>query len=720
MAPSDANKPGSYESPNKKSSGQRSEYDHATDEKHKNNKSFNRRSFLKLTGIATAGVAASGLASRASAVSQEIQFDTVLNAVDDLGMDPNGNESIDATLEDAYNDRTLIEFPPGEYLISESHVNRSVSRFGIRGLGDNRRDVQFVAQKGYAGKWLNAKGVGPHLIENVSFHERDDDYSGVSFVLKTTGGTVIRNVEWLGRTPVDNKSDAGYQITVDVTNTDGVSVVENVAAGLHAPAAQAEYPNGLTFFRNSPSHKGEVILRNVVAHQRAGSGMRSTNMSGVVTVEDCEFVNCSNSNLRFGAGNHPSQVSSADGVRIVVNDDILGSLPADAVRVDSSDQGYSGAIFKNLTVEWSVNNGRGVIASSDFMDHGRAEFYNCVIRNDSQRPTVNAQEPGMNISDRAFVFENCAFTGSGGDFVAEDRPGSVIRDSCINLPNASVRGFDTQNVSSSNCRQPSDSDSSGTNSLPSPAITVTGKNGLTVDLSGADSSDSDGEIAAYEWDIDGTSDSGQTVSHTFDSAGTYSVSLTVKDDAGASATTTDEVIIGYPNTLKIQGRGTPAQYSFEVTETLQPKKDTVEKYDDVSDTGATGWVTQPEHIDEFAFDGDLSLEFLEGEADVYIDGEQVDPASLNNDDETPTEQSLEVVGTGVVTNYEVTVSGDLEGTDDSIEPWDVIDGSTATGYVTDTSDRDAFVFTGEVADITFHEGEADVYIDGEQVDPSNI
>ena len=67
---------------------------------------------------------------------------------------------------------------------------------------------------------------------------------------------------------------------------------------------------------------------------------------------------------------------------------------------------------------------------------------------------------------------------------------------------------------------------------------------LAVSFNGSGSSDSDGSIASYAWSFgDGGSSSGVTAIHTYSSAGTYTVQLTVTDDDGStgSATRTIEV-----------------------------------------------------------------------------------------------------------------------------------------------------------------------------------
>lgn len=70
-----------------------------------------------------------------------------------------------------------------------------------------------------------------------------------------------------------------------------------------------------------------------------------------------------------------------------------------------------------------------------------------------------------------------------------------------------------------------------------------------VTFDGSQSTDPDGEISSYQWDLtgDGTQDAtGQRVEYTYEEAGSYTVTLTVTDDEGASVTTEREVTIEGP------------------------------------------------------------------------------------------------------------------------------------------------------------------------------
>ena len=83
----------------------------------------------------------------------------------------------------------------------------------------------------------------------------------------------------------------------------------------------------------------------------------------------------------------------------------------------------------------------------------------------------------------------------------------------------------------------------GTPNVPPVASFDHSVSGMSVELRST-SSDSDGEIVSYAWDLgDGNSENGETASHTYESAGEYVVTLTVTDNAGAATTSTQTIKI---------------------------------------------------------------------------------------------------------------------------------------------------------------------------------
>ena len=73
-------------------------------------------------------------------------------------------------------------------------------------------------------------------------------------------------------------------------------------------------------------------------------------------------------------------------------------------------------------------------------------------------------------------------------------------------------------------------------------VSVVGTVPMTVNLSGASSSDSDGTITGYAWDFgNGQTATGVTTQVTYTTAGTYTVGLTVTDNQGATGTQTLQI-----------------------------------------------------------------------------------------------------------------------------------------------------------------------------------
>ena len=81
---------------------------------------------------------------------------------------------------------------------------------------------------------------------------------------------------------------------------------------------------------------------------------------------------------------------------------------------------------------------------------------------------------------------------------------------------------------------------------------------LSCDFDGSGSSDSDGSIVSYAWNFgDGTSGTGATTSNSYAAAGTFTVTLIVTDDDGATGSTSQDVTVTEPPNV-----GPTAAFSF--------------------------------------------------------------------------------------------------------------------------------------------------------------
>ena len=89
--------------------------------------------------------------------------------------------------------------------------------------------------------------------------------------------------------------------------------------------------------------------------------------------------------------------------------------------------------------------------------------------------------------------------------------------------------------------------SSPTNDPPNASFTASDTSGtapMDVSFDASGSSDPDGHIESHDWNFDdGDTASGKTTSHTFDSAGSFTVSLTVKDNDGATDSVTKTISV---------------------------------------------------------------------------------------------------------------------------------------------------------------------------------
>ena len=91
------------------------------------------------------------------------------------------------------------------------------------------------------------------------------------------------------------------------------------------------------------------------------------------------------------------------------------------------------------------------------------------------------------------------------------------------------------------------------NQPPSADLSLDSRSGLTAAFSAAGSTDPDGDIASYEWEFgDGGTATGETVVREYDAGGTYTATVTVTDDEGAtSSAEMDAMVSRTPTTFDV-------------------------------------------------------------------------------------------------------------------------------------------------------------------------
>gem|GEM_PF-568130 len=107
----------------------------------------------------------------------------------------------------------------------------------------------------------------------------------------------------------------------------------------------------------------------------------------------------------------------------------------------------------------------------------------------------------------------------------------------------------------------------GGNTSPGASFTVSPSSGtapLAVSFDASGSSDSDGSIASYTWAFgDGSSGTGITASHTYNTAGTYTVLLSVTDNEGAASNANQAIsVMTQSDPVSFTGSGPQVSASF--------------------------------------------------------------------------------------------------------------------------------------------------------------
>jgi hypothetical protein len=397
-----------------------------------------------------------------------ITFDRVLDAVDDLGLDPEGEEPIDDALDDLRVRGTLVEFPPGKYLVTETHTwEDRIDSFGFRGLGSNRRDVQFVfpRKNPYEFNFLNVRGGRHFLLENLTFQQRMNLTTTVSNIVRLEDGLQIHDVELAGFTPPDPHSH-GSRLKLQISETDGVGVVRNYVStggGIGPKGYPTRKAQILVVTDDESTHQGELRFVDLHIENGGSHSIYATHHSGCIRVEGGLFKNNDNTNLRISGGNHPRKRSWVRGAKLVIDTEKRDLFMDGAFyentrgfRIEAPGQREELQNHTNLLIEdcdvvcRSTPNSSGLCRVES--NHGSVTLRNVRFENHVDNvPIVEAVEPNPDVvwGPKQVSLDSVQIRSTGS--ISESwlpraavtivgRSGSKIRNSCISVSGNDMAG----------------------------------------------------------------------------------------------------------------------------------------------------------------------------------------------------------------------------------------------------------------------------------------
>jgi hypothetical protein len=383
--------------------------------------------------------------------TEEPEFGTVVNMVEDRDVDPTGGEPIDDALADAAADDTLLEFPPGEYLVTDSLLLRRADTFGIRGTGEHHREVRFTHPEGYSGLLVDVRDGRNCLFENFTADQTDDETTNSGLIVRQQTGLIVKDLEVAGFTPLENKSpdaSGSIDLVTQVLDPKGVgTVVRFTSVG---GSQVGVYPNSYPGLYAGGDSRGTLRLVDCHVEDCGGAGVYTSRARGPVKISGGLFRNNEVAQVRVsGKG------SFVRNARIVVDTDQRRNSRGNYETVrglwwESGDRGKTGGVAYDC--EFVANSApvrRGLLEVDGTA--GGMTVQDCRFEtNREQYFAIFAFPPGSSTMggypDRPWgiAVKDVTVTGSAGGRDAiriDSRPGSRLSGVDLDQPSADRGGL---------------------------------------------------------------------------------------------------------------------------------------------------------------------------------------------------------------------------------------------------------------------------------------
>ena len=364
-------------------------------------------------------------------LQEQFGFEERIDAVDDLGWDPDGVFPVDDSLTESFERDALIEIPPGEYKLNESIDVEEVSNWGITGVGDERTDVRFTTNPDSRIEFKLLSGTDV-LLENFAFDQGDRFDRTMGMTLFIEDNLRIHNVEKAGANPTEDPSGVSA-LALNVTDPNGVAVVDTfVRTG---PQVFLPYPQNELCVFSGRGHLGTIKYRNLQIANAGENGIYASKCPGDIHVEGGFYKNNRNDGIRIsGDGSH------VRGATVIIDSDdfhpknrgVEGNMRG--IRMQSGEQGFTGGVIEDTRLEL-----RSTFRTQSLVhvahNQGGMKLRNSELKNWTEFFSFRAIAPSDHVQKPwSVTLENVQMEERGGIGSAlriEDRPNSTLRNVTI-------------------------------------------------------------------------------------------------------------------------------------------------------------------------------------------------------------------------------------------------------------------------------------------------
>lgn len=235
------------------------------------------------------------------------RFDRIVDAVQDLGVDPTGERSVTEAFSEV-GSNVLITLPDGKYrLEGEGEIGKR-EKFGIHGIGD----ATLVVPEGSRELLLNVFETNEIVFANFRIDQRARDAVG-SFRFHATEGLYVGNLHFEGR-GIRRDGIEPSALNVALRDESGTGTVENVVSKKGSAWAHYNEAQGRIGVWIGSNHHGRIQLTDLDLREFGNNALYCSRTPGDVQVRGGYYENNNAANIRIsGAGSY------VDGATIVVD-----------------------------------------------------------------------------------------------------------------------------------------------------------------------------------------------------------------------------------------------------------------------------------------------------------------------------------------------------------------------------------------------------------------